>query len=879
MRKETMRKLMILIVGLFVGGASVLPSIGGSLVGTAIFSTSTTDDVHINVQHNGDAIQLQYTLGMFTMIPVTIQNKEYIHISLGDEPHSLIAGAPDLPSIHRSIIIPDAAIMNVRVTAATYQEFTDIAIVPSKGNLLRTVNPADVPYEFGEIYTQNTWYPAMIAELQDPYYLRDFHGQVVTIHPFHYNPVTSTLRYYTDITVEVYPAEQSSLTNTAEQTLQTVDSDFLQIYKNHFLNFDQGKYTPVSEQGNMLVITYDSFYYDMVPFVQWKNMKGIPTEMVNVSTIGNANAIKTYIANYYNTNGLTFVLLVGDAAQVPTYYQGGYTASDPSYGFVVGTDHYVDLFVGRFSAENNVQVQTQVSRTITYERDPQVGADWYKKGVGIGSAQGPGDDNEMDYQHIRNIRTLLLAFTYSYVDELYDGSQGGDDAPGNPTSTMVGTAVSAGRSIINYCGHGSPTSWGTSGFSNSNVNTLTNDNMLPFIVSVACNNGEFDSYTCFAEAWMRATHNGQPTGAIGAYMSTISQSWNPPMEAQDEFNNILVGMYADNIKTTYGALCYHGAMSMMDEYGTSGVTEADAWTVFGDPSVQVRTDTPTSMNVDHDPLVQIGATTYELDIPGVENALCAISADGVLYGYGYSDASGHAVVNFFEPIEFIPEAQLVVTAFNKIPYMATLQVGSSYPPAIPTLDGPTGGCRNKEYTFTAQTTDPEGDNIYYLFDWGDGLKSDWIGPVNSGVAVSESHAWTTNGLYNVTVRAKDENGSMSRWCDPHGMRIDVPILHIELTKGKVTKISATIHNLGFAEAENVSWKISLDGGAILLGKERTGTISIIPAGDTVEVQSGLIFGFGQTRITITAEAVESTDTLSLKAIIIFFFVIMTSGGG
>ena len=89
----------------------------------------------------------------------------------------------------------------------------------------------------------------------------------------------------------------------------------------HFINFKPAKYNPVSEQGNMLIITYDTFYNAMIPFVQWKNLKGIPTEMVNVSTIGNANAIKTYIANYYNTKGLTFVLLVGDAAQVPTIYQ------------------------------------------------------------------------------------------------------------------------------------------------------------------------------------------------------------------------------------------------------------------------------------------------------------------------------------------------------------------------------------------------------------------------------------------------------------------------------------------------------------------------------------------------------------------------------
>ena len=52
--------------------------------------------------------------------------------------------------------------------------------------------------------------------------------------------------------------------------------------------------------------------------------------------------------------------------------------------------------------------------------------------------------------------------------------------------------------------------------------------------------------TCFAETWLRATHNGAPSGAIGFFGSTVNQSWSPPMEGQDEFNDILVETYNDN---------------------------------------------------------------------------------------------------------------------------------------------------------------------------------------------------------------------------------------------------------------------------------------------------------------------------------------------
>lgn len=774
-----MRNLIIVIVGLFITTTSLLPSIGSMPLQPNVTEgkliTKTAEGVWISLQHSDDRITIKYTLDMFLMKPVMINDVQYTFITLGKEPNSLMAGAPDLPFIPRSIIIPDTATMGVRVIATAFTDYHDLLVAPSKGNLLRTVNPDDVPYEFGAMYSKNAWYPSAIAELQEPYILRDFRGQVVTIYPFQYNPVEATLRFYTDITIEVYPLETGETTNLGVKQLDRVDSDFNYIYARRFLNYDTARYTPVSEQGNMLVITYDAFYDAMIPFVNWKNFKGIPTEMVKVSTIGNANAIKTFISDYYTANGLTFVLLVGDAAQVPPYMYSG-SASDPSNTYVVGSDHYPDLFIGRFSAENLDHVITQVERSIEYERDPQPAAEWYKKGAGVASSQGPGDDGEYDYQHIRNIRTQLLAYTYTMVDELYDGSQGGEDAPGNPTPTMVGTAVNNGRSIINYCGHGSTTSWGSSGFSNTNVNALVNDNMLPFVHSVACVNGAFPSATCFGEAWLRATNNGEPTGAIGAFMSTVNQAWNPPMEGQDEFNNLLVQTNTDNIKTTLGGLTANGCMSMNDKYGSSGTAETDYWTLFGDPSLQIRTDIPTEMDVQHAGFIINGVTTYELDVPGFAGALCAISKEFVLLGSGYADETGHAVIEFSEPFTAEGSVDLVVTGYNAIPYITNLSVGEpNIPPLIPEKpQGPSSGKPGVSYMYRTSTTDADGDSLFYMWDWGDGSFSGWEGPFNSGEVATVLHAWPEKGSYPVRVKAKDTYGAQTEWSEPLDIAMPIP---------------------------------------------------------------------------------------------------------
>lgn len=100
---------------------------------------------------------------------------------------------------------------------------------------------------------------------------------------------------------------------------------------------DGSRYTPLEEQGNMLIICYGAFMPDMQDFVNWKRTIGIPTEMVDVASIGaNAAAIKTFVADYYANNGLTYLLLVGDNAQIPTVTTGSIGGpSDHAYGYLV----------------------------------------------------------------------------------------------------------------------------------------------------------------------------------------------------------------------------------------------------------------------------------------------------------------------------------------------------------------------------------------------------------------------------------------------------------------------------------------------------------------------------------------------------------------
>jgi len=616
---------------------------------------------------NDETTSIQFTLEGYYQAQLTIDGVEYSVVSVDGGTPILEAGAPDVDKLTSSIIIPDQSNMGISVISSEFIDFSAIQLAPSKGNFTRDISPDDVPWSFGESYHADAFFPGELAQLGTPYISRDFRGVAVHVFPFQYNPITQTLRVYTEITVEVNAIEGEAVNPKIRRTpLEAVESDFKQIYEEHFDNFNTARYDILSEQGNMLVVCYDAFVDEIAPFVEWKNLKGLATQLVSVSGAGGSSGnIAQYIEDMYYNEGLAFVLLIGDIAQVPSIMTGG-SASDPSYGFIEGNDSYPEIMIGRFSAENSDHVNTQVERSINYERYPSSGADWYHQGIGIASAQGDGigDDDEADYDHEDGIRDQLLGYTYSSIDQIYDTNGG--------TDTDVTNSLNDGRSIINYTGHGSSTSWGTTGFNVSDVNNLQNDNMLPFIWSVACVNGEFQSGTCFAEAWLRATHNGEPTGAIATLMSTVNQSWAPPMQGQDEFNAILTEQYGDaNIKRCFGGISANGCMSMNDEYGSSGESESDYWTLFGDPSIVLRTDTPASITVTHDAVIVVGSSEFPVNT-GVENALAALSSGGELLGYAYADNSGLANIVLSEPILAPGELHLVVTGYNVETYEADL---------------------------------------------------------------------------------------------------------------------------------------------------------------------------------------------------------------
>jgi gingipain R len=620
---------------------------------------------------NLDQISLRFNLFELNFVEVETDYGAAYTFQSPKAPNILEKGSPDLIYLTGSVIIPETGEMEIEVIPGKYEEFFNIEVAPSKGVLTRNINPSDVPYEKGRVYQENSFYPNEIASIREPYILRDFRGQTIEVYPMQYNPVTKTLRVYSEITVVLKHKNTKGVNELIDKRKnKTVYSEFDKIYHRNFLNYStRAKYDPIDEDGLLLIVSHANYIDEIKPLVDWKNQKGQITKLVSYQEAGGSSAnLKTYITNQYNSEeGLVFVLLIGDSQHIPPMYKSG--DSDPAYGHIVGTDSYAEAFIGRFSAESIADVQTQVARTITYERDLTTEDTWLEVGMGIASSEGggsQGDNGESDIQHMNIIRNKLLNYTYTTVHQVYD--------PGAQASTVIAN-LNNGLGITNYVGHGSDYTWVTSGFGVSHMSSLTNVNKLPFIFDVACVNGNFVNKTCFAEAFIRAKTADGPTGTIAIMASTINQSWNSPMRGQDEMNDILVESYENNIKRTYGGIGVNGCMNMNDVYGNDGYNMTNTWTIFGDPSLMVRTATPEEMIISHNPTLFLGSSTFNVNCD-TEGALIAISytddeENVVPLGKAIVEG-GVGAVTFEEPITSPVDLVITITAYNKVTYLGVV---------------------------------------------------------------------------------------------------------------------------------------------------------------------------------------------------------------
>jgi hypothetical protein len=98
---------------------------------------------------------------------------------------------------------------------------------------------------------------------------------------------------------------------------------------------------------------------------------------------------------------------------------------------------------------------------------------------------------------------------------------------------------------------------------------------------------------------------------------------------------------------------------------------------------------------------------------------------------------------------------------------------NSNPPEKPNdINGPRCALKNTDLSFKTSSVDSDGDEIYYLFDWGDNTNSGWVGPYDSGNIATVNKTYEKIGFKKIRVKAKDVYGFESKWSE--AIRIIMP---------------------------------------------------------------------------------------------------------
>jgi eukaryotic-like serine/threonine-protein kinase len=103
--------------------------------------------------------------------------------------------------------------------------------------------------------------------------------------------------------------------------------------------------------------------------------------------------------------------------------------------------------------------------------------------------------------------------------------------------------------------------------------------------------------------------------------------------------------------------------------------------------------------------------------------------------------------------------------------------GVNAPP--PTPNAPTGeinGLLGHEYTYSTESVvDPNADDVWYLFDWGNGKDSGWL------TTPTTSYTWSTIGEYSIKVKTKDNYNIESSWSPELTIHVSVPLPQLDIT--------------------------------------------------------------------------------------------------
>lgn len=348
--------------------------------------------------------------------------------------------------------------------------------------------------------------------------------------------------------------------------------------------------------GNkMLIITTAKYQTTLTDYIQWKKKRGLDVELDVASAQKGAEEIKRKLQKKYDSEGLKYIVLVGDIDDVPSimlpangagpFRKEGYP-SDPSYTLLKGDDLIGDALISRISANTPAELENQLNKIIKYEKGDFENFEWIRHAVVASMTGFDGVD------HAAKLETSLKSHP-EYFDKVIKIMESDGDINKKIRDVIEKTGVN----FIAHHGHGSTTGFESLPFSREDAANLNNFNTgFPIIHGAACSTGSFwiENGDCLAEAFMKAGTVDKPAGAIAFLGGATSMDPGACIAAQKE---VFMCYYFDESVQTIGELFYWGTLAAMENLSEKRAEHLfRRWHLFGDCSTPLWRKKPDKTN-------------------------------------------------------------------------------------------------------------------------------------------------------------------------------------------------------------------------------------------------------------------------------------------
>ncbi|MCD4734636.1 MAG: hypothetical protein K8R53_01210, partial [Bacteroidales bacterium] len=656
------------------------------------------------LQNDYYKLQLQSSCNEFSFVNVKTKEGVFIQMNVPEYGYSIAEGEPKLPVLKKLIEVPVFAEFGIEIISSSFVEKDlidygiSLPVIPAQPPLSKNIEDPDA-VDFivnWDSYQKDEFLGEELVEVIDLGVMRGVRMARLEIAPFLYNPVKNSIRVYDNITIRI-----NFTGGDVQQTTKMKKDLFSPYFEGIYSMLSNYKTVPgdeliMDEPVTYVVVSDPMFQTALQPFVDWKITKGFKvieayTDDPNVGTT--TTTIKAYLENLYNNppagvNPQSFVLFVGDVAQIPTFNgTAGSHVSDLYYCEYTG-NLFPECYYGRFSANNLTELQPQIDKTLEYEQYLMPDPTFLDEVVMVAGADATHSstwgNGQINYGTTYYFNAAHGIYSHTYLQPEPGGAN---------YSQQIRQNVSDGVSFANYTAHCSTNGWANPSFNIGHISQLTNANKYPLMVGNCCSSLEFET-SCFGEEILRAADKGA-LGYIGGSNSTYWDEdfwWGVGFEAMSAnpvYNPNDLGAYDRTFHDNGEPLAeWCNTQGQMPAAGNLAVTQSGSsretyyWEIYhlmGDPSLMIYFSQPPVTTATYDPLMPLGTTSFVVNTEPY--AYVGITKDGVLHGAALSDATGIATVTL-DPIAIPGQANIVVTRQNGQPFIGTVTVASPNGPYV-----------------------------------------------------------------------------------------------------------------------------------------------------------------------------------------------------